>query len=180
MNDPHQGRAATTPADEPEQADNAVADPAAVGADEAEQLRQERDDYYDRLLRMTAEFDNFRKRTERERREAGDRAAAAMIDELLLILDDFERALGSDPGTDLSAYREGVGIIHRQLQDLLTRRGVQAIEAVGQDFDPRWHEAVTYEAAPGHRDGEILEELRRGYTLGDRLLRPSMVKVAKA
>ena len=182
MNDQHQGRGATTPADEDpaEQTGGAVPEPEGREPDEVERLRRERDDYYERLQRVTAEFDNYRKRTERERREATDRAAAAMLEDLLLILDDFERALGSDPGTDQSAYKEGVSIIHRQLRDLLARRGVQPIEAVGEDFDPRWHEAVTYEAAPGRRDGEILEELRRGYKLGDRLLRASMVKVAKA
>jgi molecular chaperone GrpE len=148
--------------------------------EQIDQLRQERDDYLERLLRVTAEFDNFRKRTERERREAWDRAAASILEELLPIVDDFERALGTDPGAETAAYREGIAIIHRQLMDLLSRRGVKPIEAVGQDFDPRWHQAVAHEPAPGHRDGEVLEELRRGYVHGDRLLRPSMVKVAKA
>ena len=148
--------------------------------EQIDQLRQERDENLERLLRVTAEFDNYRKRTERERREAWDRAAAAILEELLPIVDDFERALETDAGAAASAYREGVAIIHRQLMDFLARRGVKAIEAVGQDFDPRVHQAVTHEPAPGHRDGEVLEELRRGYMLGDRLLRPSMVKVAKA
>jgi molecular chaperone GrpE len=148
--------------------------------EQVDQLRQERDDYLERLQRMTAEFDNYRKRTERERREIWDRAAASIVEELLPIADDFERALNADAGADATAYREGIAIIHRQLMDLLTRRGVKPIEAVGQDFDPRWHQAVVHEPAPGHRDGEVLEELRRGYMLGDRLLRPSMVKVAKA
>jgi molecular chaperone GrpE len=148
--------------------------------EQVDQLRQERDDYLERLQRVTAEFDNYRKRTERERRETWDRAAASIVEELLPIVDDFERALSTEPGAETSAYREGVAIIHRQLMDLLGRRGVQPIQAVGQDFDPRWHQAVAHDPAPGHRDGEVLEELRRGYMLGDRLLRPSMVKVAKA
>ena len=152
----------------------------AAAPDQLDQIRQERDDYYERLLRVTAEFDNFRKRTDRDRREAFDRAAASVLEELLPIIDDFERALEADAGADAGAFREGIAIIHRQLMDLLARRSVKPIEAVGQDFDPRWHQAVTYEPAPGHRDGEVLEELRRGYTIGDRLLRPSMVKVAKA
>jgi molecular chaperone GrpE len=145
-----------------------------------EQARQDLAALNDRHLRLAAEFDNYRKRTERERREVTERAAAAILEELLLIVDDFERALGADAAADPAAYRDGVQIIHRQLMELLLRRGVQPIEAVGADFDPEWHQAVAYDPAPGHRDGEILEEMRRGYRLGDRLLRPSMVRVAKA
>jgi len=156
------------------------AEASAVPSEELEQIRRERDDYYERLLRVTAEFDNFRKRTERERRETWDRAAASILEELLPIVDDFERALGADGGAEPSAYREGIAIIHRQLMDLLARRGVKPIDAVGQDFDPRFHQAVAHEPALGRREGEVLEELRRGYMHGDRLLRPSMVKVAKA
>jgi molecular chaperone GrpE len=150
----------------------AVVDPA--------RLKQERDDYYDRLLRLTAEFDNYRKRVERERRETVERAAVSMIEELLPIVDDFERALGAEAGPDAESYRKGVEIIYKQLADLLTRRGVTAIETQGADFDPYLHQAVAYEPAPGAREGEVIEELRRGYKLGDRLLRPAMVKVAKA
>ena len=162
---------------DPEQTEGA-SEPAAV--DPVEQLRQERDEYYDRLLRVSAEFENYRKRMERERREASERATAVVLEELLPVVDDFERALDAGTGADADAYREGVAIIHRQLTDLLTRRGVRAIGALGADFDPRLHQAVIYEPAPDRRDGEVIEELRRGYRLGDRLLRPSMVKVAKA
>jgi molecular chaperone GrpE len=154
-------------------------DQATTAADPA-RLRQERDDHYDRLLRLTAEFDNYRKRVERERRETFERAAASIIEDLLPIVDDFERALGADAGPGAEPYKKGVEIIHRQLADLLTRRGVTAIETVGADFDPHLHQAVAYEPAPGAREGEVIEELRRGYKLGDRLLRPAMVKVAKA
>jgi molecular chaperone GrpE len=171
----------TTPMDiESNEPDPVPEDATAAAPDPLDQIRQERDDYYERLLRVTAEFDNFRKRMDRDRREAFDRAAASVLEELLPVIDDFERALGAEAGADATAYREGLAIIHRQLMDMLARRGVKPIEAVGQDFDPRWHQAVTYEPAPGHRDGEVLEELRRGYMIGDRLLRPSMVKVAKA
>jgi molecular chaperone GrpE len=156
-----------------------AADQATTAADPA-RLRQERDDHYDRLLRLTAEFDNYRKRVERERRETFERAAASIIEDLLPIVDDFERALGADTGPGAEPYKKGVEIIHRQLADLLTRRGVTAIETVGADFDPHLHQAVAYEPAPGAREGEVIEELRRGYKLGDRLLRPAMVKVAKA
>jgi molecular chaperone GrpE len=140
-------------------------------------LKQQRDDYYDRLLRKTAEFDNFRKRTERERQQLAEAAAADLIGELLPLVDDLERALRAEGRDD--AIRKGVELIHKQLLDTLRKRGVRPIEALGADFDPHYHMAVSHEPANGRRDGEVIEEFRRGYMLGDRLLRPAMVKVAK-
>jgi molecular chaperone GrpE len=145
------------------------------------QLTEERDGLRDRLLRVTAEFDNYRKRIDRERREATERAAEGVLADLLPILDDLERALAADTGeASAESYRRGVELIHKQILDLLTRRGVKPIETVGQTFDPNLHQAVASEPMPGVPDGEIVEELRRGYLLGDRLLRAAMVKVAQA
>ena len=152
------------------------ADPRGAALEEA---ARERDAHYDRLLRLTAEFDNYRKRTERERRELVEQAAGDLLGDLLPVVDDLERALAADAG-DGDAYRRGVEIIHRQLLDVMARRGVAPIEAAGADFDPTLHQAVAHEPSDGHRDGEVVEELRRGYTLRGRLLRASMVKVAKA
>jgi len=144
-------------------------------------VTQQRDEYYDRLLRKTAEFDNYRKRTERERIQLSEAAAADLLTELLPLVDDMERALQADAGSDGGgAVRKGVELIHRQLLDILRKRGVKPVEALGADFDPHFHNAVSYEPAEGRRDGEVVEEFRRGYMLGDRLLRPAMVKVAKA
>ena len=141
---------------------------------------RERDEFRDLLLRQTAEFDNYRRRTDRERQTLEETAAFNVIHELLPLVDDLERALQADPGTEgVDAYRKGVELIHRQLLDILRRRGVRTIEALGATFDPHFHQAVAHEPASGKKDGEIIEEFRRGYTLGDRLLRPSMVKVAK-
>jgi molecular chaperone GrpE len=152
---------------------------AAVQTDPA-QLQRERDEYYELLLRKSAEFDNFRKRVERERQAQSEAAAANMIEELLPLMDDLERALKAEAGNDTGeAYRRGVELIHRQLGDILRKRGVRPIEALGEDFDPYYHQAVAHDAVEGKRDGEVIEEFRRGYLLGDRLLRPSMVKVAK-
>lgn len=162
--------AAAPPADTP-RAD--VSDPAAA-------LQQERDDLFDRLLRKTAEFDNYRKRVERERREQGDRAIMALLEELLPVVDDFDRAVTLEAGGEPSAYRKGIELIHSKLHDLLRKQGVRPIDALGADFDPNLHQAVVHEESPGRREGEVIGELRRGYTLGDRLLRPAMVKVAKA
>jgi molecular chaperone GrpE len=145
-----------------------------------EDATRQRDEYYDLLLRKTAEFDNFRKRTERDRQTLADAAAADLLSELLPLVDDLERALRAEPGAEgVDAYRRGVELIHRQLLDVLRKRGVRAIDAGGADFDPYYHQAVAHEPAEGRREGEVIEEFRRGYMLGDRLLRPAMVKVAK-
>jgi molecular chaperone GrpE len=144
------------------------------------ELKQQRDEYYDRLLRKTAEFDNYRKRTERERVQLSEAAAADLIEDLLPLVDDMERALKADAGTDdTGAIRRGVELIHKQLLDTLRKRGVTPLDVVGADFDPHFHMAVAHEPADGRREGEIVEDFRRGYMLGDRLLRPAMVKVAK-
>lgn len=143
-------------------------------------LTRERDDLRDRLLRKTAEFDNFRKRIDRERRDFAEWAAAELVSDVLAVVDDFERALAVEAPPEAQAYRSGVELIHRQLLDLLKKRGVTAVETVGQSFDPHLHQAVAYDESPGVADGEVIGELRRGYRLGERLLRPALVRVAKA
>ena len=155
---------------------------AAAAADELsplEALRQEKDALQDRLLRTAAEFDNYRKRMDRERADLAAYAAADVVLDLLPIVDNFERALQAPGGVD-EAFRKGVELIHKQMFDLLRKRGVKPIEALGADFDPNFHQAVIHESSPDHREGEVIQELQRGYMLGDRLLRPAMVKVAKA
>ena len=147
-------------------------------------LQQERDELQDRLLRTTAEFDNYRKRTDRERRELSDFITSDILRELLPIVDDLERALATPANlkgnAEFAAFHQGVALIHRQWLDLLRRRGVEPLEVIGQAFDPEWHEAVADEPANGRPDGEITAELRRGYRIGSKLLRAAMVKVAKA
>ena len=152
---------------------------AAPEGSELAELQRERDDYKDRWLRKGAEFDNYRKRVERERREQADQAVVDLLQELLLVVDDFDRALtvGGDEG---GAYRKGVELIHGKLHDLLRKQGVTAMDVLGADFDPNVHMAVMHEQSPEHREGEVIGELQKGYMLGDRLLRPAMVKVAKA
>jgi len=151
-----------------------------AAADPGDALRRERDTLQDRLLRTAAEFDNYRKRIERERREWTEFAGADILTDMLPIVDDLERALQAPTTGDVEAYRRGVELIHKQMTDLLRKRGVKTIEAVGTQFDPRVHEAVMQEVSADHKEGEVMAELRRGYTLGDRLLRPAVVKVAKA
>ena len=166
-------------ADEP-LTDAADAPSAPSESSELADLQRERDDYKDRWLRKGAEFDNYRKRIERERREQADQSVVDLLEELLLVVDDFDRALTVDPGEGGGAYRKGVELIHGKLHDLLRRQGLKPIEALGADFDPNVHQAVVHEESPEHREGEVIGELRKGYMLNDRLLRPAMVKVAKA
>ena len=161
-------------------ADEAVGEPSVGQADPLAELTVEKNALQDRLLRLAAEFDNYRKRIDRDRRDQADAAVASAIEDLLPIVDNLDRALEAPAGEDADSYREGVELIHRQMLDLLRRRGVTPIESVGADFDPQLHQAVAHEASPEHREGEVMEEFRRGYKLGDRLLRPAMVKVAKA
>jgi molecular chaperone GrpE len=143
-------------------------------------LQRERDELHDRLLRVTAEFDNYRKRTDRERRELSDAVAGDFARDLLPATDDLERALAAPAVAGDQVLRAGVELIHRQLIEALRRRGVTAFESVGQQFDPAWHEALAGVPAEGRPDGEIVSEVRRGYRIGSRLLRPALVQVAKA
>lgn len=169
MNDTHFDPAAETAPDD------------APGAPTLESLQRERDEAQDRLLRLQAEFDNYRKRVDRERRDLGDHFAVELLTEFLPVLDDMERALSAADGTGdpaLASHRQGLALIQKQLLSILERRQVTPIEALGADFDPDLHEAVSQEISTSHRDGEVIEDMRRGYRLGDRLLRPSMVRVA--
>ena len=160
-------------------ADEPLVDPVEAPP-EITDLQRERDDYYDRLLRKTAEFENYRRRVERERREQTDQSIVDLLQELLLIVDDFDLALTVEAGEGAAAYRKGIDLIYGKLQDLLRKYRVKPIESLGADFDPKLHQAVVHEPSPEHREGEVIDELRRGYMIGDRLLRPAMVKVAKA
>ena len=165
-----------------EKNEQATTDPVDQGSAvvDAEELQRQRDDFYDRLLRKTAEFDNYRKRVERDRQSMADAVTTDVVRDLLPLVDDLERALKADTGADgAEAYRRGVELIHRQLLEILRKRGVTAIEALGTDFDPYVHQAIAYEPAPGKRDGEVIEEFGRGYMLNDRMIRPAVVKVAK-
>jgi molecular chaperone GrpE len=168
---------------DPAESSPAATDPrgAAEGAaPDIDELKRDRDETYDRLLRKTAEFDNYRRRIERERREQGDQAVVDLLGQLLSIVDDFDRALTVEAGPEAAAYRKGVELIHAKMNDLLRRYNVRPFDAVGADFDPNMHQAVMHEVSEDHREGEVIGELQKGYMLGDKLLRPAMVKVAKS
>ena len=135
---------------------------------------------YDQLLRRQAEFENYRKRTERDRVDTYNRARADIITELLPVIDNFDRALSSLEASseDAAGLRHGVELIHKQFKDILTKLGLEPVEAIGCAFDPHVHEAVATELTDEHEENTIIAEFERGYKLGDKLLRPAKVKVA--
>src|SRR5580692_1113385 len=151
---------------------------ASTEGSELQKLRVERDTLIDRLARLQAEFENARKRTAREQHDFREYAVADAVKALLPILDSFERALQTS-AADRSEFRGGVELIYKQLQDALQKLGLRAINAKGELFDPHLHEAIEMVETTDAADHQVLEELQRGYKLKDRLLRPSMVKVAR-
>jgi molecular chaperone GrpE len=140
------------------------------------------DENWERLLRTTADFDNFKKRAAREKIEAGHYASAALLQRLLPILDNFEMALTaaqSAKGDKLTSLSTGVTMIQQQLKNALTETGLEEIEAAGQLFDPNLHEAVSQVETTDVPEGHVAQQLRKGYKLKERLLRPATVVVAK-
>jgi molecular chaperone GrpE len=144
--------------------------------DEVSTLRREIADLRDRSMRTLADFDNFRKRSERERQDSRKYALMEPLREFIGIMDNLDLALSAGGGAE--DLKRGVEMIHRQMADLLRRHGVREIVALGQPFDPAVHEAVSREEDPAVRTPTVTGEMRRGYFIHDRLLRPSMVKVS--
>ncbi|HYK48251.1 MAG TPA: nucleotide exchange factor GrpE [Terriglobales bacterium] len=156
---------------------SAGAQPQVLRGAEFDKLKAERDTLVDRLARLQAEFENARKRAAREQQDFREYALADAVRELLPTLDSFERALQTSAG-DRSEFRGGVELIYKQLQDALVKLGLRPIAAKGEPFDPHLHQAIEMVDTRDAKDHHVLEELQRGYKLKDRLLRPSMVKVA--
>lgn len=144
--------------------------------EEVAKLRREIADLRDRTMRTLADFDNFRKRSERERQETRKYALLEPLRDFLEVVDNLGLALSAAGSAD--DLKRGVEMIHRQMQELLRRLGVKEIEALNQPFDPALHEAVQREEDPTVQKPTVVGELRRGYMLHERLLRPTMVKVA--
>jgi molecular chaperone GrpE len=128
--------------------------------------------------RSAADFSNYKRRTDEERSQLGQFSNAILIGKLLAVLDDFDRALENVPPEAHDAWIEGVKLVERKLRGLLESEGVSPIEAVGQAFDPNLHEAVAHEETSAHPDNEVIGEVQRGYRLHDRVIRPSLVRVA--
>ncbi len=166
--------------DQPSSGASGTGAPATEGAGpdaEIQRLKAERDVACDRLARMQAEFDNARKRAAKEQQDFRDFALADTIKTLLPVVDSFERALQAK--SEGGEFRAGVELIYKQLQDALSKLGVQPIAAKGQPFDPRIHEAIEMVETSDAPDHQVLDEWQRGYKYKDRLLRPAMVRVAK-
>jgi molecular chaperone GrpE len=146
---------------------------------ELEQLKKEYDGLYDRLLRKQAEFENYKKRIDREKSEFMQFASSELMKELLHAMDSFDLAL-RNAATDRGGEEtlRGFELIYKQLQDTLARFGLKPIEAKGKKFDPNYHQAVATQAADNMEENTVVEEMRKGYTLNGRLLRPAMVSVA--
>lgn len=144
-------------------------------------LELQAEDYKEQWARATADFRNLKRRTEQERSEMIRSASANLILKLLPIIDDFDRAMEYVP-EDLAGHPwvSGLEMVHRKLNAVLEGEGVQAIEAEGQTFDPNMHEAVMHEDVGADQDGKVLAELQKGYKLGDRVLRPTIVKVGRS
>jgi molecular chaperone GrpE len=128
--------------------------------------------------RSAADFSNYKRRTDEERAQLGQFSTAILIGRLLGVLDDFDRALENVPPEAHDAWIEGVKLVERKLRGVLESEGVTPIEAVGQTFDPNLHEAVAHEESTEHADNQVIGEVQRGYRLHDRVIRPSLVRVA--
>ena len=140
------------------------------------------DEHWDRLLRTTADFENLKKRAAREKIEAAQYANFSLIQKLLTVLDNFEMALAAAQnaeGDKLAPLQSGVAMIQQQLKAALTETGLEEIDAAGKPFDPNWHEAVAQQKTADAPEGHVLQQLRKGYKLKERLLRPATVIVAQ-
>lgn len=174
-----------TAADQP--ADTAAVLPVEPGTVNAEQLEElkaratKADEHWERLLRTTADFENFKKRAAREKQEAIKFANETLIEKLLTVLDSFEMAqaaVQTGAPDALQALQAGVAMIHQQLRNVLAGAGVEEVDATGKAFDPNLHEAVSQQETDAVPEGHVAQQLRRGYKLRDRLLRPASVVVA--
>ncbi len=154
--------------------------PAEDAAEEVTRLKQENSELEERLLRLRADFDNFRKRSRQQLAESRVLAIETFAAPLLPVIDNLERALAAAPETEDSSLRTGVEMIRRQLLDVLAQEEIKPIVAVGQQFDPLRHEAVSSEDTDQAAAGTIMEEYVRGYQFGQKVLRCSKVKVAQA
>jgi molecular chaperone GrpE len=157
-----------------------------ISPEQLEELKQraaKADEHWERLLRATADFDNFKKRAARERQDAVKFANEAIMTKLIPVLDTFEMAIAAAQnaqGDGLQSLQAGVTMLHQQLKAALAEAGLEEVDAAGKPFDPNFHEAISQTVAPGTPEGQVVQQLRKGYKLRERLLRPASVIVAKS
>ncbi|RXI99389.1 nucleotide exchange factor GrpE [Anaerobacillus alkaliphilus] len=143
-------------------------------------LQGEVEELNNRLLRVQADYDNFRRRTRQEMEAAAKYRAQGLIEALIPAIDNFDRALGVKvESDDARSLLQGMEMVHRQLTDALQNEGLEVIESVGQNFDPHYHQAVMQVESEDHEPNQVVEELQKGYKLKDRVIRPAMVKVSQ-
>jgi len=147
-------------------------------AEQLQKLAAEKQDLTNTLVRLQADFDNYRKRTEKEHDQARHRGVENLVEQLLPVLDGFDRALAAHDDPAYEDYRKGFELIRKQLWDLLAKQGVHRIESIGKEFDPNVHHAVEHVPTSDYPDGAVIEEFQPGYTFHHRVLRPAMVRVA--
>ncbi|PZD94046.1 nucleotide exchange factor GrpE [Paenibacillus sambharensis] len=144
-----------------------------------QELERLAEEHQQRLLRTQADFDNFRRRTQKEKEELAQYASMKLVGQLLPVMDNFERAVGASKETgDFEALSKGVDMIFRQMAQLLEQEGLRPMESVGQPFNPEFHQAVMTVESDEHEEGIVVEELQKGYMLKEKVLRPAMVKVS--
>lgn len=147
--------------------------------EEADQLKKENDDVMQRMLRTQAEYDNFKKRSQKEKEAERKYKAQDLVNDLLPAIDNFERALQVEVNDESSGFVEGISMVYRQIKDALKAQDVEEIECVGKPFDPNLHHAVMQVEEEEHDSDIVVEELQKGYMLKDKVIRPAMVKVNK-
>lgn len=169
--------------------DNEESDPAGVGASnqggesggslsELEKLQSEKQELMNTLVRRQADFENYRKRVEKERHNDRHRGVEVLIESILPVLDAFDRALESADDSTSAEYVKGFEMIRRQLAEALAKQGLKRIESVGKEFNPHFHHAIEQVETHQHPDGMVIGEMQPGYTFHERVLRPAMVRVA--
>jgi molecular chaperone GrpE len=163
----------------------AIIDPASLTVEQLDELKSrasKADEHWDRLLRTTADFDNFKKRAARERTDAVQFANAELLRKLLPVLDSFEMALAAvqtAKDAKSSSLQAGIVMVQSQLKSILAESGLEEIDATGKEFDPTQHEAVSQQDTADVPEGRVVQQIRKGYKLRDRLLRPAAVVVAR-
>lgn len=149
-------------------------------SDELEKVRSEAKEYFEGWQRERADFANYKKRIERDQIQMSQNLNGNIIKKYLVILDDMDRALKNRPVEPEGAkWAEGIDLIYRKLQTILENENVKRIPAESAEFDPNFHEAISHEDSPDHESGQVIEVLQQGYMIGDRVLRPALVRVAK-
>lgn len=159
-----------------------IIDEAQETADESNELEkanEEKEEYYNRMLRLQAEYDNFKKRTQKERIADRKYKAQDLATELLPVLDNFERALQVETTPETESLIDGITMVYNQFKEAFVSQGIEEIETVGTTFDPNLHHAVMQVEEEGKDKDEVVEELQKGYILNERVIRPAMVKVNK-